>query len=226
MIRVVIVDDQDLVREGLVAIAGREGDIRVVGTAESGREGLQVIRAMKPDVAVVDIRMPNMNGLELSASVVRAALPTKILVLTAYDVAQDLDASVEAGASGFLIKDADPTTFRHAIRKLAAGEVWLDRAPASERARDGSPPDGTLPRGRHASLTEREREVLRLLGRGLSNREIASELVVAPSTVKTHVHRVLAKLGLRDRVQALLYVRERTHVDSMPLPRDRERSPE
>lgn len=211
MIRVLLVDDQALMRTGFRMILDAEPDIEVVGEAADGQEGVEVARRVRPDLVLMDVRMPRMDGIEATARLAGAEVadPVRVLVLTTFDLDEYVYGALQAGASGFLLKDAPPEELSHAIRVCAAGDALL--APSVTRrlieefaARPApAPPSGDVER-----LTEREHEVLILISRGLSNAEIADELVVSETTVKTHVGRVLSKLGLRDRVQAVVYAYE------------------
>ncbi|MBX2797667.1 MAG: response regulator transcription factor [Myxococcales bacterium] len=207
MIRVLLVDDQALVREGLVSIVGRAPDLEVVGTAGDGVEGLARTRALRPDVVVMDVRMPRMDGIAATRSIAEdpELADSRVLVLTTFDLDTQVMAAIRAGASGYLLKDASPEDFRSAIRSLARGDALI--APRATRR--------LLERFRAAHhaphsqrLTPRETEVLGLIGGGLTNPEIAARLFVSTSTVKTHVNRILGKLSLRDRVHAVIYAYE------------------
>lgn len=214
-VRVLLVDDQQLVRTGFRMILADEPGIEVVGDAADGQAALEAAARLRPDVVVMDLRMPVLDGVEATrrlAAPVAGERPPRVLVLTTFDADEYVLEALRAGASGFLLKDVPPTEFVQAVRLVAAGDALL--APSVtrrllDRFRDRlpSPPD----QGRHArlaELTERELEVLRLLARGLSNREIAETLVVAEPTVKTHVSHVLDKLELRDRAQAVVLAYE------------------
>ena len=209
-IRVLICDDQALVRAGFRAILEAQADVAVVGEAENGAEAVALAERRSPDVILMDIRMPVLDGVEATRRLVIAGSPARILVLTTFDLDEYVHAAIRAGASGFLLKDVTPAKLLEAIRVVAAGDALL--APSVTRrllARFAS----TLPQQDHssatlASLTARETEVLRLLAGGLSNAEIAAELVVSEATVKTHISSLLRKLGLRDRVQAVILAYE------------------
>jgi len=201
--RVLLVDDEELVRTGLRMILDAEPDLTVVGDAGDGVEALARLRELAPDVVLMDIRMPRMDGLEATRRMVTQS-DAKVVVLTTFDLDEHVYAALAAGASGFLLKDAPASQLVHAIRVAAAGDALL--APSVTRrliARFAE--NRTLARPElPADLTPRETEVLALLAEGLSNTEIAERLVVGDATVKTHVARVLAKLGVRDRVQAVV----------------------
>jgi DNA-binding NarL/FixJ family response regulator len=212
-IKILIADDQALVRAGFKMILDAEDDLEVIGEAVDGRQAVEMARRMKPDVILMDIRMPELDGIEATKQVIAAAAedqPVRVLMLTTFDLNEYVYEALRAGASGFLLKDVPPEQLAEGIRVVAAGEALL--APSitkrliSEFA-TAAPPDPEPPAG-FDELTEREREVFGLIARGLSNAEIAAELVVSETTVKTHVARVLMKLGLRDRVQVVVLAYE------------------
>ncbi len=209
-IRVLIVDDQMMVREGFTILLNAQPDIEVVGEAVDGRQAVAQVAALRPDVVLMDIRMPEMNGLEATRQIVAADDDAKVLVLTTYDLDEYVYQALRAGASGFLLKDASARQLADGVRVVASGEALLAPTVTKrlivEFSRLGShkPPA----QGRIGDLTERETEVLVLVAQGLSNAEIAAHLVVAESTVKTHVSRILVKLGLRDRTQAAVFAYE------------------
>jgi DNA-binding NarL/FixJ family response regulator len=211
-IRVLLADDQALLRGGLRKIVDGEDDMRVVAEAADGLEAVDAARAATPDVAVLDIRMPNLDGIEATRRITAALGDrVRVLMLTTFGLDDYVYEALRAGASGFMLKDAPPEELVEAIRVVAGGSALL--APAVTRTvieqfTRGAPatPAGEAPA--LADLTEREREVLLLLTRGRSNAEIAADLVVSEATVKTHVARVLMKLGVRDRVQAVIYAYE------------------
>lgn len=211
MIRVLIADDQAMVRAGLRLILSAEPDIVVVGEAVDGTEAVASARRLRPDVTLMDVRMPGLDGIAATRQILteRPAF-TRIIVLTTFDVDSYVYDALRTGASGFLLKSAPPEELVQAIRVVANGGGLIDpavtRRVIEEFARTPSP--GPMP-PEVARLTERELEVLRHVARGLSNAEIAASLVVSEATVKTHVARMLAKLGLRDRVQAVVYAYER-----------------
>ena len=204
MIRVLLADDEELVRTGLRMILETEPDITVVGDAVNGTDAIDQVRSASPDVVLMDIRMPTMDGLEATRRICAGVNGPRVVVLTTFDLDEHVYAALAAGASGFLLKDAPSTQLVHAIRVAAAGDALL--APSVTRrliARFTDEPvlaRVELP----ADLTPRETEVLALLAEGLSNAEIADRLFVGEATIKTHVARVLAKLGVRDRVQAVV----------------------
>jgi len=209
-IRVLICDDQALVRAGFRAILGSRPEIEVVGEAENGAEAVALAERRRPDVILMDIRMPVLDGVEATRQLVAEGSPARILVLTTFDLDEYVHAAIRAGASGFLLKDVTPANLVEAIRIVAGGDALL--APSVTR-RLLERFAATLPADDESSkvlgqLTPRETEVLRLLAAGLSNAEIASELVVSEATVKTHISSLLRKLGLRDRVQAVILAYE------------------
>jgi DNA-binding NarL/FixJ family response regulator len=209
-IRVLICDDQALVRAGFRAILEVQGGIEVVGEAENGAEGVALAQRRAPDVILMDIRMPVLDGVEATRRLVDGGSPARILVLTTFDLDEYVHAAIRAGASGFLLKDVTPAKLLEAIRIVAAGDALL--APSVTRRlleRFASTlPQRDVSNEALAGLTARETEVLRLLAGGLSNAEIAAELVVSEATVKTHISSLLRKLGLRDRVQAVILAYE------------------
>jgi DNA-binding NarL/FixJ family response regulator len=213
--RVLLADDQALVLGGLRKIVDGEPDMRVVAEAADGLEAVDAALAERPDVAVLDIRMPRLDGIEATRRITAAhGDRVRVLVLTTFGLDDYVYEALRAGASGFMLKDAPPEELVDAIRVVAGGAALLapavTRSVIEEFARR-LPPPGAPPRDQPpavAELTEREREVLLLLTRGRSNAEIAAELVVSEATVKTHVARVLMKLGVRDRVQAVIYAYE------------------
>jgi DNA-binding NarL/FixJ family response regulator len=210
MIRTVVVDDQALVRDGFRLILEREQDIEVVGEAADGVEALRRCEELAPDVVLMDIHMPTLDGLEATDRLMRHPRPPRVLVLTMFDADEHVYAALKAGASGFLLKDIRRDELTSAIRTVAAGQALL--APAITRrlieAFVRAPPPGSgVPPGME-ELTNREREVLELIARGRSNAEIGGELFLSEATVKSHVGHILAKLSLRDRVQAVVLAYE------------------
>jgi DNA-binding NarL/FixJ family response regulator len=206
--RVVVVDDQALVRGGFAMILSTEPDIEVVGEAGDGEEAVRLCAAQRPDVVLMDIRMPVLDGVEATRRVT-AAGTGRVLMLTTFDLDEYVYEAIRAGASGFLLKDVPPAELAHAVRTVAAGETLLapsiTRRLVEEFVRRPAPGRADP---RLARLTDREREVLVLVGRGLSNAEVAQRLVVSETTAKTHVSRILTKLSLRDRVQAVVLAYE------------------
>ena len=209
MTRVVVADDQELVRTGLQLVIEARG-CEVVGTAGDGREAVEVVRRTRPDVALMDIRMPVLDGIAATRELTAAGVRTRVLVLTTYDLDRYVYDALAAGAAGFLLKATPPDRLVEGIRTVSAGESLLapslTRRLIEEYLRHPPPSDGGPSQVR--ALTEREREVLVLMARGLSNDEIAAGLVVSQATVKTHVNRVLAKLGAVSRVQAVVLAYE------------------
>ncbi|MFB9234676.1 response regulator [Plantactinospora siamensis] len=222
-IRVVIVDDQPLVRAGFRMVLGSQPDIEVVGEAGDGAEALRLLARTPADVVVMDIRMPVLDGVEATRRLCATGPDApKVLVLTTFDTDADAFAALQAGASGFLLKNVPPEELLSAIKVVAAGESVV--APRITRrlldrfADQLVPPTGTVDDQGLAALTEREREVLLLVGQGLSNAEIGQRLFVAETTVKTHVGRILTKLDLRDRVQIVVLAYERGLIRPAPSP--------
>jgi DNA-binding NarL/FixJ family response regulator len=214
MTTVLIADDQALVRVGLRKILESEPEMTVVGEAGDGEDAVAEVRRLRPDVALMDIRMPVLDGIEATRRIVAAQPSTRVLVLTTFGLDGYVYDSLRAGASGFMLKDAPPEELVGAVRIVANGEALL--APAVTRAvieefarQTPTPAPQPEPSAAVAELTPREREVLDLLARGLSNPEICAELVISEATAKTHVARILQKLDLRDRVQAVIFAYER-----------------
>ena len=210
MISVLIVDDQDLVREGLRMLLEAEPDLTVAGEAGDGAQALAQARRLDPDVILMDVRMPHMNGIEATARLAQAGSRARILMLTTFNLDEYVYYALKAGASGFLLKDASAGELAAAVRVVASGDALLapgvTRRLIAEFARLGAPRAAS--RKNVEDLTERETEVLGLVARGMSNAEIAAHLVVAEQTVKTHVSRILMKLALRDRAQAVVFAYE------------------
>ena len=211
MLRVVIADDEALVRAGFRMILESQADIAVVGEAADGREAIELVGELAPDVVLMDIRMPRVDGLAATREIVAgAAMGVRVLILTTFDLDEYVYEALKAGASGFLLKTAPPAELAAAVRVVASGDVLLSPTITRQLIQDlvGRPRRETGAPDWLAQLTERERDVLREVARGLSNREIAELLVVSESTVKTHVNRILSKLDLRDRVQAVVLAYE------------------
>ena len=221
MIRVLVVDDQALIRGGLAALIDSSDDLEVVGEAENGADALRLIAALDPDVVLMDIRMPTMDGLAATEALAldrSSSHRPRVIMLTTFDLDEYVYAALRAGASGFLLKDTPPSDLLHGIRVVAAGDSLLApsvtrhlieqyvRRPVSER-----------PSGKELErLTDREVEVLRLVARGLSNQEIGDQLFVSPATAKTHVSRLLMKLAARDRAQLIVIAYETGLVEARP----------
>jgi DNA-binding NarL/FixJ family response regulator len=211
VIRVLLVDDDPLVRSALRLMLGGQPDLDVIGEAPDGRAGVAVARAERPDVVLMDIRMPVLNGLEATRALHADPDPPRVIVLTTFDADEHVLGALAAGADGFVLKDTPPGEIVEAIRRVAAGDPMLSpsvTATLIRQVRDTGDDRSEEARRRLAVLTERETEVAVAVGRGLSNAEIAAELVVSETTVKTHVARMLMKLGLRDRVQAVVLAYE------------------
>lgn len=210
-IRVAVVDDQALMRDGFTMILEAQPDIEVVGGAENGRAGVELCRRTRPDLVLMDIRMPEMDGLEATAVLTADdAVDTKVLMLTTFDLDEYVYDAIRAGASGFLLKDTPAKQLVDAVRVIANGEALLSPSVTKrlieEFARQPTQggPEAILP----DDLTERETEALQLLAQGMNNREIAAEMYIGEATAKTHVSRLLTKLGVRDRVQAVVLAYE------------------
>ena len=209
MIRVAVADDQALARLGLRVLLEAEDDIALVGEAADGRAALELVKRTRPDVVLMDIRMPVMDGIEALRAI--AADPdlagTRVVVITTFELDEYVFEALRAGASGFLIKDAEPAELLRAVRLVASGDALL--SPSVTRRLISSfmtrPSPRPMPRPNLAELTEREREVLALVGAGLSNMEIAQRLVISPATARTHVSRAMGKLEARDRAQLVVF---------------------
>ena len=216
MIRVLVADDQALVRDGFRALVDREADLEVVGEAADGAEAVSLTRARRPDVVLMDVRMPTVDGLTATGRVLALPEPPKVLVLTTFDRNEWVYEALRAGASGFLLKDVRGSQLTDAIRTVAAGEALLAPSITRRLIEDfvARQPVAPPPAGPPPGLTDREAEVLRLLAAGLTNAEIAARLYVGHSTVKTHVTRLLTKLDLRDRAQAVVYAYESGFVQA------------
>ncbi|WIB32300.1 response regulator transcription factor [Curtobacterium sp. MCSS17_005] len=218
---IVLADDQELVRAGFRVILESEPGFRVVGEAADGAGAVEAVQQLRPDVVCLDVQMPGVDGLEAARRIAALPAPPAVLILTTFDSDDALFQALEAGASGFLLKNASPERLIDAVRTVAAGDALLapdvtrrviSRATASAAVQPSATSTATTATGEDAlaaaGLTERETEVLRLLARGLSNAEIAAELYVGDATVKTHVSNVLQKLALRDRIQAVVWAFE------------------
>ncbi|MGY2083103.1 response regulator [Blastococcus sp. SYSU DS0539] len=210
MIRVVLVDDQAMIRTGLRMVLAAEADNEVVGEAADGATGIRVVTELRPDVVLLDIRMPGMDGLEAARRMLAAELPTRVVVLTTFDEDEYVTAALRAGVSGFLLKVAPPEDLVTAVRTVAAGHGLLDPAVTLRVIESfaAAPVPDPARAGALAQLTDRETDVLALVAAGLSNAEVAARLYLGEATVKTHVSRILLKLHLRDRVQAVAFAYE------------------
>ncbi len=206
MIRLVLADDQELLRDGFAMILGNQPDLEVVGLAADGAEAVSLVREQRPDVVLMDIRMPGLDGLEATGQILTDVPETKVLVLTTFDLDEYVYRALRAGASGFLLKDAPRATLLAAVRSVAAGGSLLSPEITRRLVEQfAAPPSGTE---RLVSLSDREREVLGLIARGMNNGEIAAELFLSEATVKSHVARLLAKTGCRDRVHLVVLAHE------------------
>ncbi|GIH97108.1 response regulator [Planobispora siamensis] len=202
-VSVLLADDQATVRRGLRLIIGTQPDLRVVGEAADGREAVEAVRRLRPDVALLDIAMPRMTGIAAAGEILAGPAPPRIVMLTTYDTEDNLEGALRVGVSGFLLKVSPPEQLFSAIRAAAGGLAVLDPA-ITRRVMAGYVGTPAGPDG----ITRREREVLVLIGRGLSNAEISASLAISVSTVGTHINRLLAKLALRDRAEAVRYAYE------------------
>jgi DNA-binding NarL/FixJ family response regulator len=217
VISIVLVDDQELLRVGFRMVLEAQDDMEVAGEAADGARGLALVERLRPDVVLMDVRMPEMDGVEATRRIIETGSRSRVIILTTFDLDEYAYAALRAGASGFLLKDAPPADLLSAIRAVASGDAVV--APSTtrrlleelaDRLPDPNDGGGPGPAGNEdadpaAVLTPREREVLGAVARGLSNAEIASDLFLSEATVKTHVGRILAKLELRDRVQIVIY---------------------
>ena len=207
MIRVVLVDDQALFRAGIRMLVASQPDLEVVGEAGNGQEALAVVAATRPDVVLMDIRMPVMDGLTATAEILSRPEPPRIVMLTTFDLDEAAARAIRQGASGFLLKDADPEFLLAAIRTVHAGSSVIAVSPPSALSEHSAEAPKPVP-PQYAELTEREREIFALAARGLSNAEIAAREFLSEATVKTHISRILTKLALRDRVQLVVFAFE------------------
>ncbi|MBN9794518.1 DNA-binding response regulator [Pseudonocardia sp. TMWB2A] len=218
MIRVLVADDQPLVRAGLASLLGAEPDIDVVGVAADGTRALELAHELRPDVACLDIRMPGRSGIEVARELSAAGGEVAVLVLTTFDLDDYVFGALEAGASGFLLKDSDPDDIIRAVRQVAAGQGTIDQTLTRRILREFVHRRSLQPvTGRRAEelLTPREHEILLLLAQGMSNDDIARTLVVEQSTVKSHLARMLPKLGVTSRLQAVVWAYQ-NHVVEVP----------
>jgi DNA-binding NarL/FixJ family response regulator len=211
MTSVLIADDDDLMRAGLAELLTVDPDIQVVGQAATGRQAVDLSRRLSPDVVLMDVRMPDLDGIAATSELVTAAPDTKVLILTTFELDDYVFGAIRAGASGFLLKRTRPEELIAAVHTIADGDSQL--SPSVTRRVIDRLAQQPIPEKREreqlSALTSREREVLSLIARGLSNREIAATLVVEESTIRTHVKHILHKLGLRDRIQAVIFAYER-----------------
>ena len=205
-IRVAIVDDQALMRDGFSMILDAQPDIEVVGDAENGRVGVELCLRTRPDVVLMDVRMPILDGIEATRLIVSSECDTKVLVLTTFDLDEYVYAALRAGASGYLLKDTPAKELVAAVRIIARGDALLSPSVTRRLIEEfaNQPEPEAVAAALPDDLTEREREALELLAHGLSNREIAARMFIGEATAKTHVSRLLTKLGVRDRVQAVV----------------------
>ena len=219
-VRVLLVDDDDLMRAGLKAVLSTDASVEVVGEAGDGRAAVEGVRALRPDLVLMDVRMPDLDGIAATREVLATSPEVKVIILTTFEQDDYIFGALNAGASGFLLKRTAPEELLMAIQTVAAGDSLLSpsvtRTVIDRMTRQPTPEIGS---GRLLDgLTPREREVLELIARGLSNGEIASELVIEESTVKTHVKRILMKLRLRDRIQAVIFAYESGLTQPGPKP--------
>ncbi|MQA01687.1 MAG: response regulator [Streptosporangiales bacterium] len=219
MTRVLIADDDDLMRAGLVELLTADPETEIVGQAATGREAVEQVRRLAPDVVLMDVRMPELDGIQATRELSRAAPETKVLILTTFEQDDYIFGALRAGAAGFLLKRTRPEELVAAVRTVAAGDALLSPS-VTRRVIDRmaqQPTPELAGRRKLDGLTPREREVLVHVARGLSNREIAAALAVEESTVRTHVKRILMKLELRDRVQAVIFAYENGSASSVDL---------
>ncbi len=227
MISVLLVDDHSLIRMGFRLVLEAETDIEVAGEAADGIAAVSMCSALRPDVVLMDIRMPGRDGIEATRDIVAAGLPSRVLILTTFDLDDYVYAGLRAGASGFLLKDTQPGSLVAAIRTIAAGDAVLAPGATSRLVRRFATTQPPEPSGSHRAaqirqaLTSREQDVFARIAAGLSNSEIAASLILSEGTVKIHVGRILAKLGLRDRVQAVVLAYESRLISPGTPPSDR-----
>jgi DNA-binding NarL/FixJ family response regulator len=219
-VRILLVDDDDLMRAGLRAVLSSDQSVRVVGEASNGRAAVSAVRAHSPDLILMDVRMPDLDGIAATREVLTASPEVKVVILTTFEDDQYIFGALSAGASGFLLKRTRPEELLTAIHTVAAGDSLLSpsvtRTVIARMTQVPAPDDGA--HERLEELTAREREVLELVARGLSNSEIADTLVIEESTVKTHIKRILMKLSLRDRIQAVIFAYESGLTQPGPKP--------
>ncbi|QYM65164.1 response regulator transcription factor [Microbacterium sp. Se5.02b] len=207
MIRVVLVDDQALFRAGIRMLVASQPDLEVVGEAGNGQEALEIVRATRPDVVLMDIRMPVMDGLTATAEILTRPEPPRVVMLTTFDLDEAAARAIRQGASGFLLKDADPEFLLAAIRTVHAGSSVIAASATRDLFAHFTEAPTPVP-PQYATLTDREKEIFALAARGLSNAEIAGREYLSEATVKTHISRILTKLALRDRVQLVVFAFE------------------
>jgi DNA-binding NarL/FixJ family response regulator len=205
MTRVMLVDDHELVRQGIAAMLGGSGDVQVVAVARTGREALEVARRELPDVVLMDVRMPDMDGLEATKKLKEERPRTAVVMLTMHDNPAYLRDAVRAGAAGYLLKDVSKDELLDAIRQVATGGAFIESQMLKGMLSEMKPTGATAPSPAAKNLTKREREILTFVAEGMSNREIAEKLVLSPETVKSHVAAILEKLNVSDRTQAAIY---------------------
>jgi len=205
MTRVMLVDDHELVRQGIAAMLGGAGDVQVVAVARTGREALEVARRELPDVILMDVKMPDMDGLEATRKLKEERPRTAVVMLTMHDNPAYLRDAVRAGAAGYLLKDVSKDELIDAIRQVATGGAFIESQMLKGMLSEMKPTGGTAPSPAAKNLTKREREILTFVAEGMSNREIAEKLVLSPETVKSHVAAILEKLNVSDRTQAAIY---------------------
>lgn len=210
MTTVVLIDDQELVRAGLRGLLEHDPDLKVVGEAENGRSGVRLVRETHPDVVLMDIRMPIMDGLEATRQIVGDSTlnATRVVILTTFDEDEDILEAIRSGAAGYILKDISPEELRHAVHLVASGEALLSPSITRHVMQQFAAVSGATNPGLLADLTDRERDVLRHIGLGESNDEIASQLTISPSTARTYVSRLLDKLSARDRSQLVIIAYE------------------
>jgi DNA-binding NarL/FixJ family response regulator len=230
MITVLLADDHSLIRKGFRLILDAEPDIEVVGEASDGTTAVSMTSALRPDVVLMDVRMPGRDGIEATRDIAAAGLSSKVLIVTTFDLDDYVYAGLRAGASGFLLKDTQPDDLVAAIRTIAAGDAVLGPGATKRLIRQFTARPPERPSGQRAeqirhALTSREQEVFALIATGMSNSEIAASLHLSAGTVKIHVGRILAKLGLRDRVQAVVLAYESTLITPGTQPPDQSRHP-
>jgi DNA-binding NarL/FixJ family response regulator len=230
MITVLLADDHPLIRKGFRLILDAEPDIEVVGEAGDGTAAVFMCSELRPDVVLMDVRMPGRDGIEATRDIAAGGLPTKVLILTTFDLDDYVYAGLRAGASGFLLKDTQPDDLVAAIRTIASGDAVLAPGATRRLIRQFATQQPEQPSGRRAeqirrALTGREQDVFSLIAAGMSNSEIAASLHLSAGTVKIHVGRILAKLGLRDRVQAVVLAYESTLIIPGSHPSDHPRHP-